>query len=823
MPERVNEREIRPRSAIVVLGLLLLSLFALQYRTLPKFINLKLSYARFEVFWFDVNRMVKLDWEDALWFTIPVAAFVFLIVLEARRRQVSLLLAQAFCSDRSTWFLLVISTLVLTRYYFATGEIAWAGDASAHLAYAAAAARSIASGEWPIWSNFIGVGSPYLQYYGFLFFYLTGLLNLICGDFLLALKLSMALGHLASAIGMFMLVRSVCRSRAAGYLGALAYVLCFWHVQQVLLMGRFPLSLFYALLPFPFYFFEQFRLCHRRRRALVGGALTLGMLPLIHPGYGFWGTLFFCFYAGLRLLLTPRLRSIIVIKYVALMLGAAALFGAYLTLPMWLERTGTGIAAGISLANVPDPSLKRLFCWSNLMFPAPFVDFEGTNWYGGYLGNSLVALALVGMVLPFRMPSVRRYAPHLAAGTCFLMTLLLVLGYRWSVLQALPIVTAMSAGRYLLFTAFFMSLLVGAGGAALRSWRGKNIRWKTLSLPILLVLADLAPTTLQQPYIANRRELYPYSGEMLKSLRKDEGADNYRSGELPGFRLFTTLGSMHPFLVSTWLLYRTALPTPQAEHRLILPSMLNFVAPLERYLDQVVHHSSDSEERAVRERSTILKAGLQLLNVKYFLALHEGKQVLPFVYTTHTPILVSPKIAGHPMLEETVPSEQLVSQSLAAVSAEEKQKMFEHLFPVAAFIEKMEVRIGSNRCERILISAIKGERDLGTDPDVEVLNHRVWNQRVELEVRTSAACYARLAYAYFPFLDVRVNGVPITPMETAGGFLALPLQEGLSRITVEARLSNLRRGLLCLDAVLLCLGICILVREKRGRKGLCTH
>jgi hypothetical protein len=56
-------------------------------------------------------------------------------------------------------------------------------------------------------------------------------------------------------------------------LAGLAYVLGFWHTQQVLIMGRLPLSLFYALLPLPFYFleglsekFEPTGSGHRRRR-----------------------------------------------------------------------------------------------------------------------------------------------------------------------------------------------------------------------------------------------------------------------------------------------------------------------------------------------------------------------------------------------------------------------------------------------------------------------------------------------------------------------------------------------------------------------------
>ena len=124
---------------------------------------------------------------------------------------------------------------------------------------------------------------------------------------------------------------------------------------------------------------------------------------------------------------------------------------------------------------MPDPSWKRVFILSNLRFPL---------------------LALIGAILPRR----GRPLPYLAAGICFALTLLLVFGYRLPPLQALPFVTALNAGRYLLFTTFFMSLLAGLGGAALKRWRPANMRVKTLSLPILLLLGDLGPTTFQQPY-----------------------------------------------------------------------------------------------------------------------------------------------------------------------------------------------------------------------------------------------------------------------------------------------------------------------------------
>ena len=56
--------------------------------------------------------------------------------------------------------------------------------------------------------------------------------------------------------------------------------------------------------------------------------------------------------------------------------------------------------------------------------------------------------------------------PHLAVACCFALSLILVFGYRLPALQALPFVTALNAGRYLLFTTFFMSLAAGIGGAA---------------------------------------------------------------------------------------------------------------------------------------------------------------------------------------------------------------------------------------------------------------------------------------------------------------------------------------------------------------------
>ena len=73
----------------------------------------------------------------------------------------------------------------------------------------------------------------------------------------------------------------------------------------------------------------------------------------------------------------------------------------------------------------------------------------------------------------------------------------------------------------------------------------------------------------------------------------------------------------------------------------------------------------------------------------------------------------------------------------------------------------------SGVADRIYVLPMAEPVDLGTNPSVEVLSHRVWNQRVEIRCRVAEPCFARLAYAYYPYLRVRVDGEPITPYETA--------------------------------------------------------
>ena len=223
---------------------------------------------------------------DALLAILFLLGAALLIYQEARHRVLTAFLQDCFASPGKTLWLLTASLFVCGRFYFARGEPSWAADAAHHLAHSWIAAQAIADGQVPIWTFYIGTGSPVFQTYGFVFFYLAGLVDLFLGDFYLSLKLILGAAHVLSGIGMYLLAASLCRSRAAGFIAGLAYALCFWHTQHVLLMGRLSLSLFYAFLPWAFYWIEQVVDGPRRMPAALLGGASLALLTLTHPGYG---------------------------------------------------------------------------------------------------------------------------------------------------------------------------------------------------------------------------------------------------------------------------------------------------------------------------------------------------------------------------------------------------------------------------------------------------------------------------------------------------------------------------------------------------------
>ena len=569
-----------PLDVSALLALLAGLLIFFQYVTLDKFGVLRpgLRYHSLQGFLSVISRFVDFSTADALLLILIFLVGMLLIGMEWRGRRLSVFFEHIFASETRTVVFLVSGSLILVRFYFAEGEFAHGADTYLHVTYAWLAATSMLQGEVPIWTHYFCNGTPYLQFYGFLFYYLVGLVNLVLQAPFSSIKFVLGAAHAVSGLGAYLFVRRLTGSRQAGVAAGLAYVLSFWHTQQVLIMGRLPLSLFYALLPLPFFFWEGLRNNPNRLAQAICGGIALGCLHVTHPGYGFWATLFLLLYALVRYRMTRSGDTPFSIRYGLLLFGGGALLGAYLTVPMYLERGLTGLHAGFYMSDFPIPTWRHLLLWSNYRFRL----FQAQDhWYGGYLGVSLVAIALLGLVRIVRSGRAEVRAWGFPIGFCLIGSLLLVFGYRLPVLKALGVVQAMNASRYLLFVVFFVAVLVGLFAAVRAADRKRPVG--VFVAILVVVLADLGPTTFQQPYrspgVASK-----IGPRALQDLRRDPNAwpvakplplqhhPVYRrfreelaahmDGQLPGYRLFHTTNRIYYHFVIPWLTLETGMATP---------------------------------------------------------------------------------------------------------------------------------------------------------------------------------------------------------------------------------------------------------------------
>ena len=783
----------------VLAGLLVL----FQYTTMAAFTALGAAVTSVTLpeYFVEVREHVEFDWYDGLQVAAMVGIATTLTLREIRGRRLSSFFAYVFASERRTLWFLGACALVCARFYVATGNFPWAADQPQHIIYTDITARALGNAELPIWTNYLGCGTPYLQFYGFLFFYFAGALQLVLGDLFTSLKVAMLLGHAASGLTMYLFVRTTTRSRRAGFVAGIAFVLSFWHTQQVLIMGRLPLSLFYAVLPLAFYFTER-TLRRQRWFDVLAGGICLGTLAFIHPGYALWATALYVLYALVRLVQMSAAGHLMpAVLHIAALFVAGIAFGAYLTLPMWLERDFTGLYRGVDFTTVPDPSWSQVFGWSNYRFwilPLPEV-----HWYGGYVGLSLVALVLGGSGFAARRWAVlaRNAAP--AVWTCLAASTLIVFAYRWPPVQALPFIEVLASGRYLLFLVFFLSAATGMAAQCLISTRaGAGTRNRVLSFLVLLIAWDLVPTTFQHPYgVTQDTDAWGKDLAQYGAMR-DSAASLGESAQLPATRVFWAWGAIHPYLAKGQLYYNTLTPSPHALHPGASRAVADFVAPLELFLSAALEEMpTPAAKIALSEDIALIHGAIVMMNARFLFATQVDGNTIGMRWPFSTPVLVSSRLATYDSPRDSAWIRGELSRlpiSLRNQALDDSTVVLEAL----DIVRQTGVGYSGSTCQQILVRD-SGPRDLRVQPSLEVSAHTVANQHVEMTLRMSSAGFVRLPYSYFPHLRVRVDGVEVKPYQTAGRFIALQLDPGEHVITLDAVLSPLRRLLLLLDVAML--------------------
>jgi hypothetical protein len=85
-----------------------------------------------------------------------------------------------------------------------------------------------------------------------------------------------------------------------------------------------------------------------------------------------------------------------------------------------------------------------------------------------------------------------------------------------------------------------------------------------------------------------------------------------------------------------------------------------------------------------------------------------------------------------------------------------------------------------------------------------VHTHTMQSQQVQLDYTLSAPAYVQLSYAYYPYLQISVDGAPVAAFPTTFGMLGFSSPAGRHVATVVPLLSPLRQwiGMLNLGALL---------------------
>lgn len=297
--------------------------------------------------------------------------------------------------------LLLLATWALVRWHAAPGVMA-GFDVDLHVSTVALAAQQVAEGRWPAWTDAWYLGFPLCQYYGGLYYVpAAALAVLFGGDVRVGSKVALALWHLAAAPSAYLLAREVGASRGASLVSGVAYAASPYFGATLAWVGSMTAAPVIALAPAVLRFAIRTARGNDVPAAALGWGLSLGFTAWAHPAYAVQvaalSALVACV-AGGKLLASRRFALLAGMAVGAAVLAALPVVVAHLRgYPRPDAMPG---AASFLAPHVPDFSLLgRSLRWS--------VAWPGA--VGGYLGVTVVAFSVVGLVLLSRRGPLRAW------------------------------------------------------------------------------------------------------------------------------------------------------------------------------------------------------------------------------------------------------------------------------------------------------------------------------------------------------------------------------------------------------------------------------
>ena len=646
------------------------------------------------------------------------------------------------------WVIVAGAVVLGVLPYLSTGNVLLS-DALHFSAMTMYMKQALMSLTVPSVSFYWHLGAGIFAFYGWLYFLVSGLVNLVIGIDWTNKILFFAL-HVGSALLAYKFVKITTKNSKIAIIAALVYGLSFEHIARVMI-GRSFTSLTYLLTPLLFLIYEM-RLSRKLSKyksiALIAG--TAALLIFNHPANAVFILAIFALYAGVKAFETDKKHAVEL---------ATSMFLAFVLVAFWAvpliaeggEASGAGKTIDVFMPHAPSLSMIR----DAVMWPG---QWGLRQIY--YLGLSALVLSALGL---FYLVKSRKFAVAVATIAAVMLVML-------------------QTTRYAPVMLLMLGLSAGYGFVYL----GRKLKvdsTKLLFVLIIIMAIDMIPGTLQLGYPD-----FSYSKGFYDDIKTSDGErildlSTDRNTFWPALIYINNNAEavFGPVIESAprSLPYAAAISNKAAVEYYDLQQEFSQQTLDGLYLlgvKYVVLHTEQigenpSEVFAAKRGTTGVERGLEVIEVE------------------HSPVIASKQKMKLPYLPEL---EKLEGWNL--------RLLFEDRLINPEETERTTILMRLDRqngvAERILVKDNTNEVIASRELELNVQDVQTTANKVTIDYEINSDAFLQLSYAYGSHLSVRIDGQEKEYWKTSINTIAVKTDAGQHTITIQGKASGLRKQLM---------------------------
>lgn len=705
-------------------------------------------------------------------------AGVLIVFWEFTKRELS----DALMNSSSLYFICFFIFLLIwfSHSYLGAGYLV-SGDAGSHVARVAHFRMGLEEGKFIFWDNYFYLGSPFLQFYPPMFFWITGLLDYVIKDANLTTKLVLFFSHVAGGLCFWFFLKEIGLRRFPAAIGAIAYSGTFAHIHIILWGGDFPQALIIVLMPLAFLMLEK--TCKEKSHFgpwWAGLTLVNGIILISHQATGMHTGIYIALYAIGNLVLARYQWSRLIPLLASAILGIV--ISLFVIIPVLVETPWVQMPDKPQMIKWVWPTFhyfKTLLIWNN----------TGSANFDAYLGLSVVALAVTGILQIFRG---NKFDEVKSLTIIFFVCLIITIFLR------------SPAVRHIIFTFFFVSALAGIGVNTIIS--GQRAATWAPAFIVLLLLLDLGSTAIQ-PILRTDRVYFDGAGDYLTVTALKE---RFLLAKTRAETLSIHIGPGGPPL-----LYHPLAQLIGAHNRTATRSHNYIAVCIKRAEKDLLQYGKLSED------TTKL---LSLFNVSRII--HDTGTSLGFYDNINasktesplgkiikienaTPVVFSPRLItiGDKMKYDGLDRPLLWNWNFAPIPP--GRRISFHINPnegrvliskldafIDSILEAMKYDPKRKFSEAIVVrnnkEALASTLKTHYQWTAELLDYDVKIDKTSLNVKSNGTGYMQLSHSWYPSLEVKHNGKFITPIQSAMSLIVLPVENGINHYEITPVRTNLR-------------------------------